>query len=157
MTSETIYKALLQHKDKGIKQNEVAIIREFRMGTGYGRMAEARIDALEITCWPSKGIIVTAYEIKTSLSDFRNELKKPFKRIPAVIYSNRFYFIAPLGIIPKDEVPVEAGLLEVIPETNFVRGHLTAPFRENMAPNWMMVASLIRRLSLSEGGFRKTK
>ena len=149
MTSTEIYKALLRYKASALEKGEVGIIREFRIGTGFGRISQQRIDAVAVSCWPGKGIEVVAYEIKISRADFRNETKKPFKRLPALIYSHKFYFVAPSGIIPLDELPVEAGLLEVGP--NFgIRARAAAPAREPMAPNWAMVAGILRRLSRLE-------
>lgn len=50
----------------------------------------------------------TAYEIKTSRSDFLND-RKWRNYLP---YCNEFYFVAPNGLIDAKELPPEAGLLE---------------------------------------------
>ena len=150
MNESEIFKALLNYKKEAIRKGEVGIIRQFRFGTGYGSGVENTIDALSVSCWPGKGIKVISYEIKSSVADFRMELKRPFKRLPALVYSHRFYVLAPTGIIPKDELPVEAGLLEVNPETRNIKASVAAPWREPLPPNWMMFASVLRRLSRAE-------
>ena len=49
------------------------------------------------------------YEVKVSRSDFLNDDK--WKNY--LLSCNEFYFVAPSGIIDKDEVPAEAGLIVV--------------------------------------------
>jgi len=153
LSNSEIFKALIDHKRRAIDKGEVGIVREFRIGTGYGRIAMKRIDAFEISCWPGKGIRVTAYEIKRSVSDFRKEIEQPLKRFPAVIYSNQFYFLAQKGLLPVDEIPIEAGLLEVHPESLRLYHKISAPEREAFPPTWSMFASIARRLSHLEEGY----
>jgi len=59
-----------------------------------------------------KGQISTLIECKTSLADFRRDLKKWYRNSGPGIGQQR-YFMAPKGIIPVSEVPVGWGLLEV--------------------------------------------
>lgn len=150
MNESEIYQALLNYKRRAIETGEIGIIRHFRFGTGYDGGANNTIDAMAVSCWPGKGIEVVAYEIKTSIADFRAELKKPFKRLSAVVYSNRFYFLASAGVIPKKELPLEAGLLEVNPETKNIHASVAALRRELMPPNWQMFASIMRRLGRAD-------
>ena len=51
-------------------------------------------------------------ECKTSRSDFRADAKKWFRQENLGMGQTR-YFLAPLGIIPKEELPPGWGLLEV--------------------------------------------
>ena len=62
-----------------------------------------RID-LFVIC---KSGIDIAYEIKVSRSDFNGDNKWQ----EYLKYCNEFYFATPLGIIKKDELPAEAGLI----------------------------------------------
>lgn len=52
----------------------------------------------------------TAYEIKVSRSDFLSD-KKWRHYLP---YCNEFFFVAPKGLISANELPPEAGLLELL-------------------------------------------
>lgn len=52
----------------------------------------------------------TAYEIKVSRSDFLSD-KKWRHYLP---YCNEFFFVAPKGLISSNELPPEAGLLELL-------------------------------------------
>jgi len=79
----------------------------------------------------SKAGYMTEYEVKVSRSDFRADFKKSCSkrnargwRLKETVHKHvklamgsyglkHFYFIAPEGIIPHDEVPDHAGLIEV--------------------------------------------
>src|SRR5687767_6560569 len=92
---------------------EWAFFRDLRVGTGYGQEAEPRIDAWVINLHPSQNLTRISYEIKCSRSDFLAELRQPRKRRHALRLSNQFYFAAPRGLIKAEELPPEAGLIEV--------------------------------------------
>jgi len=102
------------------KRSEWALFFELRNGTGRKKKSERKtdpsryIDALAINLWPSKKHRRVAYEIKVSRADFLKEIKSPKKREWAEEISHQFYFVAPQGLIKKEEVPQGCGLLEVI-------------------------------------------
>ena len=52
-----------------------AIIFEFRGGTGWGRVS--RVDAIAMDLWPSEGLELIGFEIKTSRQDWLREVKNP--------------------------------------------------------------------------------
>lgn len=72
-----------------------------------------RIDLYALNVWQSKRWGV-ACEIKVNLTDFRRELDQPSKRKPFVDASNEFFYVAPVGVIPPDEIPAECGLIEAM-------------------------------------------
>jgi len=59
-----------------------------------------------------RGQVSTLIECKTSVADFRRDLKKWYRNSGPGIGQQR-YFMAPEGVIPVDELPVGWGLLEV--------------------------------------------
>lgn len=118
---------------------------ELRFGTGYGRLAEQRIDAWAMHCWPSKKFLKIAFEIKISRRDFLKELKNSKKRSAALSVSNQFYFVLPPGVVQKDEIPSECGLMIVTREKG-IKVVKEAPFRIAGSPTWMFVAALGRRM-----------
>ena len=122
-------------------------IPELRIGTGYGKGAEPRIDAWAMHPWPSKRLMHVAYEVKVSRSDFLRELRQPVKRRPAVMLSNLFYFATPPGVIKHGELPIEAGLVEVDPNGR-CETKVDAPWRDSYPPTWSFVASVLRTLNL---------
>ena len=125
---------------------------ELRSNTGYACGEPQRIDAFHMHEVPSKLLMRTAYEIKVSRADFLSEIRKPVKRRFALRVSNRFYFVAPSGLISVEEVPQECGLLEVgIPgeRPGAIRETVPAPFRDTPPPTWGFVTSIARALGKS--------
>ena len=123
---------------------------EVRIGTGYGKDAEQRLDFWAIEAIPSKRFRRAAYEIKISRSDFLKEIRNPYKRRRGLLLSNEFYFVAPVGMIKPDELPIEAGLIEVRTHQGWGGGFYldtthAAPWRDTPAPPWSFVCALIRR------------
>lgn len=120
---------------------------ELRISTGYTR-GEERIDFWVMNTYPSSAYHRIAFEIKISRSDFSAELRKPAKRKPALLLSNQFYFISPAGVIPVDQIPIDAGLMEV---KHTPSGHMSltvtskAPWLDTEPPTWGFVAALMRR------------
>ncbi|KKL28949.1 hypothetical protein LCGC14_2370020 [marine sediment metagenome] len=137
-----------------------AFFDELRVGTGFGHGSEQSMDAFAIALWPSKHWASHAYEIKTSRADFTRELRTPVKRRPALRYSNLFWFVTPEGLVKPEEVPIEAGLIEVrwrgggYPrrEDWFTDIVLQAPWRDIPPPTWNLFASVARRVHRLENG-----
>lgn len=82
----------------------------------YGQDKERYIDAFAMNCYPSKGHLRVAYEVKVSRADWLRELREPDKCAPAIALSHRFYFVLADGIWrPEDRklVSADAGVREV--------------------------------------------
>ena len=126
------------------RRGEWVFFPEMRAGTGYGPGVENRMDAWIMNTWPSKRLMRIVLEVKVSRSDFFMELRNPHKREKALLFSNLFYFAAPAGLIQPDEVPPEAGLMEVT-EAGRVKTTVKAPWRPTPEPTWRFVAALLRR------------
>lgn len=124
---------------------------ELRAGAGYGGVSDRRIDAWSLHPHPSKGNRRTAYEIKVSRSDFTREMRQPSKRKAAVLFSNEFFFATPAGIIRPDELPPEAGLIEIV-GTDVLSWHVVvpAPWRDTCGPSWRFVAAILRKEPLPD-------
>jgi hypothetical protein len=141
-------------------------IPELRVGTGYGKGKEQRIDAYLLHCWGSLDRI--AFEIKASRGDFLRELKQPLKRRAALVLSNEFYFVAPEGVIKQDELPLECGLIVVKwsswetiawhvdgyqhePHEGWIAETKTAAVhRDTSPPTWSFLAAVARRLAKAD-------
>lgn len=141
-------------------------IKELRIGTGYGKEAEQRVDAWAMTIMPHKGFKRIAYEVKVSRNDFLHEIEHWRKRRRALLLSNEFYFVTPPDLIRPGELPLECGwkvIRRKIPGEvfqvgwrkrrwyNFVRDYVIldkvdAPWRDTGPPPWRFVASLLRRV-----------
>lgn len=117
---------------------------ELRLGTGYGKNVEQRIDAWAMHTWPSKRFLKIAFEIKVHRSDFLKELKAPHKRDAAMYVSNQFYFVAPRNLMSTDEIPQECGYMEIL-SSGIVKISKVAPIRKAVEPTWSFFAMLARR------------
>lgn len=134
---------ILDQLEKGYPPNEYAFFRELRIGTGYGKDSESRLDAYSIHYMKGKRNVTTCFEIKISKSDFLHEIKKPKKRRPGLRLSHQFYFVTPENLVKIEEVPVECGLIFVT-ESGELKTIIKAPYRESM-PTWQFMATVCRR------------
>lgn len=93
---------------------EYAYLEQVRNAAGFDATRTA--DAMALSLWPSRGHELHGFEVKVSRSDWRTELNNPEK---AEVWTNvvdRWWIVAPKGIVPVDEVPAAWGLLEVVGE-----------------------------------------
>lgn len=141
-------------------REEWVFFRLFRVGIGWEHPWDRTLDAWAMNCYPSKQFRTIAFEVKTTRGDFRRELKPgrwdrydrnpiPRKLRAALEASNQMYFVAPDGVIPKDELPEQCGLMVVRDDSlRVVRG---APYREDGGLlDWNFVASICRRVQRKE-------
>ena len=122
---------------------------ELRLSSGFSM--PSRVDLWAINVAPSSGNAADSYEIKISRADFRRDNHK--KQRGARLFSDRFWFIAPVGIIPHEEIPDWAGLIECewyCPSYKNAKPYLRlkvviqAPKRDKDGPSWGLVISLLR-------------
>lgn len=89
---------------------EWATFAELPDGTGSAHCRT--IDLFAQNCYPSKRFLSVAVEVKVTRADFRRELENPGKRLVWERQANEFWFAAPKGVVPVEELPEGAGLLE---------------------------------------------
>jgi hypothetical protein len=140
MTANDIHAAI----QKDILRGNYAYLREFRAGTGYSSASNRYLDAWAIQLYPSQPMLAVGIEIKLSRVDYRRELRTPMKRDSALRICNAFYFAAPVGIIGEQDLPEEAGLIEVS-QNGEAHRVVEAPHREIGAWTLPFIASLARR------------
>lgn len=91
-----------------------AFFEEVRDRTGFvGSKSNRYCDALALSLWPSNGLELLGFEIKVSRGDWRRELNDPAKADEFQRWCDRWYVVAPEGIVPRDELPSAWGLMEV--------------------------------------------
>lgn len=73
---------------------------------------------------------ITGYEIKVSRSDFLGDNKWHLY----LQYCNEFYFVVPVGLVAKDEVPENVGLIYYYPETGKLLKKRKAVYRKIEEP-----------------------
>lgn len=142
---DALKEAIRRRHSNWKKEIEGILIFELPTGTGFAHGEPNRIDAFFMSVFPSEGLKRVAYEIKSSRADFRREIKEPRKRRAALRVSNEFYFVAPIGIIPVAEVPLECGLIEVYDDGG-ITITVKAPYRDSMPSSWHFFAAFARRL-----------
>ena len=159
MKADEIVAALRRKYVPTVQAREWAFFSELRVGTGYAMhkhrkgsalSVEQRIDAWAMSLWPSKKFVRIAYEIKVSKSDFKREIEDPEKRQAALLLSNMFYFATPAGLVQKEDIPQECGLVEVW-EDGKIDVVVRSPFRVIDPPPLSFLASIARRATAAEG------
>lgn len=87
-------------------------------------------------------------EIKVSRSDFLSDIAHPPKQYRAREICNRFAYVAPVGLIQKEELPAGCGLLEIHKSGSRYRVSMTVePEYEIAEPaSWSLVASIARAM-----------
>lgn len=88
-------------------------ILAFEVGNGTGGHLRRHADAVAMNCFPSKGLEILGFEIKISRADWQRELKQSAKAVPVGDYCDRWYVIAPDGVVLKEELPKAWGLMTV--------------------------------------------
>ena len=148
------------YKNSTIKANDIAgalrkkhkkdmCFEELRGSSGFN--LASRVDFYALNVAPSTGNRATAYEIKVSKADFKRD--NHGKQRAARLFSDQFFYIAPKGVIPHDDVPDWAGLIEVDWHCHNFKGAkpylrlkevVPAPKRDKDAPSWGLLVSMLR-------------
>ncbi len=92
-------------------EKEYALLGQVRNVTGFGSRIRTA-DAIAMSLWPSRGLLIAGFEIKISRSDWRREMVAPEKADEIAKHCDQWWVVAPDGIVPADEVPATWGLLE---------------------------------------------
>lgn len=151
MTDKEMTEAIYNCLDKYFnQQRQYACIKELRAGTGYSGLNMRRIDYLTIST--NAGNETTVFEVKASRADFLKDIKDVEKQKQARCFASRFYYVAPKGLIKKEEIPVWAGLIEYVYDeiTPTFQWTLTAPSLDHLGPTWGLVAAVIRNKQNSD-------
>lgn len=122
---------------------EWALLEEVKNRTGFGG-EERYADALAMSLYPSRGLIVHGFEIKTNRGDWLRELKNPDKSVAIQKYCDFWWLVtdAP-NIAQKQEIPPNWGLMTLgNGRLNIVKD---APKLEAAPLDRLFVASLLRR------------
>lgn len=90
---------------------EYAFLKEVANGTGAHGNRYA--DALVMSLFPSRGLYLTGFEIKTSRKDWLNELKNPQKADAIAKFCDYWFLVVGSNSIVKEgELPLTWGLIE---------------------------------------------
>lgn len=87
---------------------EYAFIPQMNQGTGAH--AGRRADAVAFSLWPSRGLYLTGFEIKTHRGDWRNEVRTPEKADAIGRFCRHWYLVTGPDVVkPLDILPATWG------------------------------------------------
>lgn len=139
---QEITKALFQY----FSGDEWACFDQLRLGSGWD--CERTIDFFAMHVFPSKNHESLAIEIKVSKSDFSRDKCAYEKRLPAMIVSDFFFYVAPKGVLDRTQMPKGTALWEYDLETKRMEKMPRWP-RNKVArisnPSMSFVAAILRR------------
>ncbi len=82
----------------------------FELAIGNGRRF---VDAIAFNLWGSRGYELHGFEMKVSRGDWLRELKNPAKAEDWYRWCDRWWLVAPKGVVEPGELPATWGHLEV--------------------------------------------
>jgi hypothetical protein len=123
--------------------NEWALITQVRDGAGWDRRT---FDAIAIGLWGSRGHPVHGFECKVSRSDWKRELAQPAKAEPLAAFCDRWWIVAPRGVVPPSTLPETWGLMEARGPEGPIVTVVEATKRDAKPPTPGFVAQLAKRL-----------
>lgn len=128
---------------------EWAVLFEVADRTGAG--AARRADAVAMNLYPSRGLELHGFEIKVSRADWRRELVDPAKAEAHFGSCDRWWIVAPPGVVAEGELPTTWGRIEIDVGTGALRQVVAAPKVEAEPWSRSFVAAMLRRASEVDG------
>lgn len=107
--------------------------------------ATRRADLVRVGMWASRGVGIDVHEIKVSRADWRRELDDPAKAEAWWPYCNRFWVVAPPGVIPEGELPAGWGLMVLPASGRRLRVRVRAATRTDIQLTVPLMVELLRR------------
>jgi len=117
-----------------------------QVADGTGALASRFADAMAMSLWPSRGLDLVGFEVKVHRGDWLRELKDPRKSESHALSCNRWYVVAPSGVIEVGEVPPAWGFIELRGGRLFT---VREAERRDAEPGWPLVAAILRRAAES--------
>lgn len=121
----------------------------FEVADATGARHQRWADAVAMNLYPSRGLEVHGFEIKASRSDWLRELKNPEKSAPVQRYCDRWWIVAPAGVIAEGELPPTWGQYEAQPGGK-LRQVVAAPKLEAQPVTRDFIAAMLRRASAAD-------
>lgn len=139
LTEEDLFKCL----SVKFNSSEYALLPQVRDSTGSN--AQRTADAIALSLWPSRGLHLHGFEIKVSRGDFIKEIKTPEKAECISKYCHFWWIVVPDGLVSKEEMPVNWGLIYAIPEKKDVKIVKKAELLTPVDPSMSFWAAVLRR------------
>lgn len=107
VTADSLVAQLEQHF---YGPREWVVLRQVPNGTGAG--AGRTADAVAMNCWPSRGMEIHGFEIKTARGDWLREVRAPEKAEAVAQYCDRWFIVVPSRtLVEPRELPPTWGLI----------------------------------------------
>lgn len=127
----------------GREQFAWAFLPHVANGTG-GRKSRT-VDGIAMGLWPSRGMEIHGFEVKVARGDWRRELEDPGKAEDVFAFFDRFWIVAPKGIVRREEMPPTWGLM--VPHGGRLVAEVDAPKLSPKEVTRAFVAAVLRRVS----------
>lgn len=139
---------------------QYATIEEVRNATGrtgmrkYGRIADGSryADMLAVGLWPSMGLEILGFEVKTTRADWLKEISDDKKAVAVQQYCDRWYLVVPdknhEKTVRSGELPQTWGMLTV-DDLGRVREIVPAPKLDALPVTRTFLASMMRNACTS--------
>jgi len=125
-------------------QREYALLPQVANGTGAGSFRHC--DALALSLWPSRGLSLHGFEIKSYRGDWIREKRNPEKAEEIAAYCNYWWIVAAhKGIVEDGELPDGWGLYEFDPKLRCLSKKVKAPYRKATTPDLAFIAAILRK------------
>jgi hypothetical protein len=124
---------------------EYAFIPQVRNGTGYSRRTTRTADALAMSLWPSRGLELLGFELKSDRADWLREKGDPEKAEEIGKFCDRWWMVtgAPHVVQQDDLFPPTWGLM--VAENGKLRVVREAPKLEAAPLDRSQLAAILRR------------
>lgn len=123
---------------------EYALLPQTANATGFA--ANRHCDALALSLWPSRGLHLSGFEIKSHRGDWIREKANPAKAEAIAGYCNFWWIVtAHDKICPLDELPEGWGLMVWDFESTSLKIAKKAPFRDAKPLDLPMIAAMLRK------------
>jgi hypothetical protein len=125
---------------------EWAFFRQVPSGTGGHRATTA--DGVAINLWPSRGLSIIGFEIKSHRNDFLGELKNPAKAETIQQFCDHWFLVAEKDVVKDGELPPTWGLM--VPHGKGLKVVKEAPTLTPVTLTKAFVAGLARAIKRHE-------
>lgn len=129
--------------------SEYAFLQQVRNSTGFARKVTRTADALAFSLWPSRGLVLHGFEIKSYRGDWVRELRQPAKAEEIARFCDFWWLVvAHHGIVEHGELPPTWGLLSPDAKGERLVVEVPAPRNEKPEP-WSrgFMAAVLRNAS----------
>lgn len=150
---------LLEPPKRYSEQQLTALIHAKYEGEAFARLAQVRnatgfnsttrtADAMVMSLWPSRGIWLSGFEVKSSRSDWLSELKKPAKAEEIGRWCHYWWLVAANeDVVRGDELPEAWGLM--VPDKSGKKLQVVkeAPKKNPQSIGFEFLASIFRNIT----------